>query len=231
MGVIGPSAAGKSTLIRAIIGIWPTAAGAVRIDGAESASYDREQLGPHIGYLPQDIELFDGTVGENIARFGELDAERIVQAARDAGVHEMILQLPNGYDTVIGQSGGVLSGGQRQRIGLARALYGEPAIVILDEPNSNLDDQGNAALQQALRKLKERRCTLLIISHRTAVLSEVDKLLLMREGRVADFGPRDAVLTRIKGQNEGLKLASAAPRPGAGAAPSTTGPPSTSGKV
>ncbi|TCO73749.1 type I secretion system permease/ATPase [Chromatocurvus halotolerans] len=224
VGVIGPSAAGKSTLIRAIIGIWPTAAGAVRIDGAESTSYNREQLGPHIGYLPQDIELFDGTVGENIARFGELDAERIVQAARDAGVHEMILQLPNGYDTVIGQSGGVLSGGQRQRIGLARALYGEPAIVILDEPNSNLDDQGNAALQQALRKLKERGCTLLIISHRTAILSEVDKLLLMREGRVADFGPRDTVLTRLKGQTEGLKLASPAPRPGANTAPpSTTG--------
>ena len=208
VGVIGPSAAGKSSLIRAVLGVWTTASGSIRIDGAESASYDREELGPHIGYLPQDVELFDGTVGENIARFGELDSEQIVQAARDAGVHEMILQLPDGYDTVIGQSGGVLSGGQRQRIGLARALYGTPAIVVLDEPNSNLDDQGNAALQQAVRTLKERGCTLLIISHRTAILGELDKLLLMREGRVADFGPRDVVLNRLKASvGEGLKLA------------------------
>jgi len=214
VGVIGPSAAGKSTLIRGLLGVWPTAAGSIRIDGAESASYDREQLGPHLGYLPQDIELFDGTVGENIARFGELDAEKIVQAARDAGVHEMILKLPEGYDTVIGQSGGVLSGGQRQRIGLARALYGAPAIIVLDEPNSNLDSQGNAALQQAMRGLRERRATLIIITHRTSVLGEVDKLLLMREGRVADFGPRDQVLGRLQAQQgDGLKLASRPPAP------------------
>ena len=200
VGVIGPSASGKSTLVRGLLGIWPTASGAMRIDGAESASYNRAELGPHIGYLPQDIELFDGTVSENIARFGEIDPEQVVQAARDAGVHDMVLHLPDGYDTVIGQSGGVLSGGQRQRIGLARALYGRPRIVVLDEPNSNLDEQGEAALNAALQTLREQQCTVLIITHRTSILAQVDKLLLMHEGKVVDFGPRDTVLANLRNQ-------------------------------
>jgi len=198
VGIIGPSAAGKSTLVRGILGIWPTAGGALRIDGAESASYKREELGPHIGYLPQDIELFDGSINENIARFGEVDPEQVVQAAKDAGVHEMILRLPEGYDTVIGQSGGVLSGGQRQRIGLARALYGKPVIVVLDEPNSNLDDQGEKALMETMALLKKRGCTTLVISHQMGLLAHVDKLILMAGGTLAAFGPRDEVLKQLK---------------------------------
>lgn len=200
VGLIGPSASGKSTLARAILGIWPTANGTVRIDGAESASYSREELGQHIGYLPQDVELFDGTVSENIARFGEVDPEAVVQAARDAGVHDMILHLPEGYDTTIGQSGGVLSGGQRQRLGLARALYGHPSLVVLDEPNSNLDEQGEAALKTALATLRAKGCTVIIITHRTSILSQVDKLILMHEGKVVDVGPRDTVLANLKAQ-------------------------------
>jgi ATP-binding cassette subfamily C protein EexD len=198
VGIIGPSAAGKSTLARGILGIWPTVSGAIRIDGAESFSYNREELGPHIGYLPQDIELFDGTVSENIARFGDVDAEQVVQAAQDAGVHDMILRLPEGYDTTIGQSGGVLSGGQRQRVGLARALYGKPSIVLLDEPNSNLDDQGEQALKAAIETLKANGCTTLLITHRLSVLSQVKNLMLMNEGLVVAYGPRDDVLKKLQ---------------------------------
>jgi len=213
VGVIGPSAAGKSSLVRGILGIWPTVAGSLRIDGAECASYNRDELGPHIGYLPQDIELFDGSVSENIARFDEIDAEAVVQAARDAGCHDMILRLSQGYDTVIGQSGGALSAGQRQRIGLARALYRRPAIVVLDEPNSNLDEQGDLALAEALDTLRGCGSTVLIISHRTSILSRVDKLLLMSEGRVTDFDDRETVLNNIKAQRA-RKLALASGGPG-----------------
>jgi ATP-binding cassette subfamily C protein EexD len=202
VGIIGPSAAGKSTLARGILGIWPTVGGAIRIDGAESASYNREELGPYIGYLPQDIELFDGSISENIARFGDVDAEQVVQAAKDAGVHEMVLCLPQGYDTIIGQSGGVLSGGQRQRIGLARALYGNPSIVLLDEPNSNLDDQGEKALSAAIATLREKACTTLMITHRASVLSQVEKLMLMNDGLVVGFGPRDEILRKMKAAQE-----------------------------
>jgi ATP-binding cassette subfamily C protein EexD len=198
VGIIGPSAAGKSTLARGILGIWPTASGAIRIDGAESASYNREELGPHVGYLPQDIELFDGTISENIARFGEEDADKVVQAAKDADVHDMILRMPNGYDTAIGQSGGALSGGQRQRIGLARALYDNPSIVVLDEPNSNLDDQGERALNTAIELLKQKGCTALMITHRVSVLSHVQKLMFMNDGLVVAFGPRDDVFQQMK---------------------------------
>ncbi len=197
VGIIGPSAAGKSSLARGILGIWPTAGGAIRIDGAESASYDREELGPYIGYLPQDIELFDGSISENIARFGDVDAELVVQAARDAGVHDMILALLEGYDTVIGQSGGVLSGGQRQRVGLARALYGGPSLIILDEPNSNLDDQGEHALKAALANCKQKGQTVVLITHSMSVLSHADKLMLMKDGQLLAFGPRDEVLGQI----------------------------------
>jgi ATP-binding cassette subfamily C protein EexD len=198
IGIIGPSAAGKSTLARGILGIWPTVSGAIRIDGAESASYNREELGPFIGYLPQDIELFDGSVSENIARFGDVDPEQVVHAATNAGVHEMILSLPQGYDTIIGQSGGALSGGQRQRIGLARALYGDPSIVLLDEPNSNLDEQGEKALNGAIETLRQRACTTLMITHRASVLTQVQKLMLMNDGLIIGFGPRDEILQTLQ---------------------------------
>ncbi len=213
VGIIGPSASGKSTLARAILGIWPTLGGTLRLDGAEVYQWSREELGPHIGYLPQDIELFDGSVSDNIARFGKVDAEAVVEAAQLAGVHEMILRLPQGYDTVIGGSGGMLSGGQRQRIGLARTLYGHPRIVVLDEPNSNLDDQGEVALAEALQNLKQIGSTVFIITHRANVLSHVNKLMVMRDGLLALFGPRDEVLTKLSnsGQVSGATPASRRP--------------------
>jgi ATP-binding cassette subfamily C protein EexD len=197
VGIIGPSAAGKSTLARVVLGVWPAQAGKVRIDGADVGQWNRDELGPYVGYLPQDIELLDGTVGENIARFGSVDPEKVVQAARQAGVHEMVLRLPHGYDTVIGEGGAVLSGGQRQRIALARALYGEPVLLVLDEPNSNLDNQGDAALVSAIAQLKAAGRTLLIITHRSNVLGSVDKILVLAEGQVQLFGPRDQVMAQL----------------------------------
>lgn len=197
VGIVGPSAAGKSTLARAILGIWPTIGGKMRLDGADIFNWKREELGPHIGYLPQDIELFEGSISENIARFGEVNSQEVVRAAQMAGVHDMILRLPEGYDTVIGATGGALSGGQRQRIGLARAIYGHPKLIVLDEPNSNLDDQGEAALAVALQNLKETGATVFIITHRSSVLSQVQKLMVMKEGALAMFGPRDQVLAEL----------------------------------
>ncbi|WP_432743277.1 type I secretion system permease/ATPase [Methylobacter sp. G7] len=202
VGVIGPSGAGKSTLARAILGIWPTANGAIRLDGAEVFNWDREHLGGFIGYLPQDIELFEGTISENIARFGDIDPDQVVEAAKMADVHDLILRFPEGYDTLIGSTGGNLSGGQRQRIGLARALYGNPVLVVLDEPNSNLDEQGEAALEKALIKLKEKQTTVLIITHRNSVLSKVDKLLILSEGTLAVYGPRDQVIAHLQQQQQ-----------------------------
>jgi ATP-binding cassette, subfamily C, bacterial EexD len=197
VGVIGPSAAGKSSLARVLLGVWHVAAGKVRLSGADIGHWNRDELGPYIGYLPQDIELFDGTVSENIARFGEIDPEQVVAAAQRAQVHDMILRLPKGYDTPIGDAGAVLSGGQRQRIGLARAMYGNPVLVVLDEPNSNLDEQGESALVKAIAQLKAEGTTVVIITHRPSILGSVDKILVMREGQVEMYGPRDQVLAQF----------------------------------
>lgn len=198
LAIVGPSAAGKSTLARAILGIYTPVEGAVRLDGAELKQWDRTQLGNYIGYLPQDVELLDGTIGENIARFGQIDAEKVVAAAQNAGVHDMILRLHDGYDTKIEGSGHALSAGQRQRLGLARALYGEPRVLLLDEPNSNLDHEGDLALQQTLNRLKQTGRTLIIITHRTNILSQMDKILLLAQGEIIHYGPRDQVLAALQ---------------------------------
>ncbi|MGB1237939.1 MAG: type I secretion system permease/ATPase [Pseudomonadales bacterium] len=200
VGVIGPSAAGKSTLARGLLGIWPTSSGKVRLDGAEIFSWNRTELGPHIGYLPQDIELFEGSISENIARFGEVDSAKVVAAAKAAGVHELILVLEDGYNTIIGTQGSGLSGGQRQRIGLARALYGDPSLIVLDEPNSNLDEPGEKALMMAIQGLKQRKATVFIITHRPSVLGAVDKLMLLNDGAIQLYGPRDDVLATLQGK-------------------------------
>ena len=201
LGIIGPSAAGKTSLARAILGVWPLTAGAVRIDGAEIGQWERDRLGPYLGYLPQDIELFDGSIAENICRFNEPNSDKIIDASRSAGIHEMILQLPNGYDTPIGATSGLLSAGQRQRVGLARAIYDNPKLIVLDEPNSNLDDQGERDLLLALRRVKELGCTTLIVTHRTSILSLVDKLLVMKDGLAVRFGDRDSVLKEVSAES------------------------------
>ena len=204
LAVVGPSGAGKSSLVRALLGLWPQAAGEVRLDGADIRHWDRDALGRFIGYLPQDVELFDGTVAENIARFNKVDAEKVLAAAQMAGVHELILQLPNAYDTVIGPSGGVLSGGQRQRIGLARAMYDNPSLIVLDEPNSNLDEAGELALFKALQILREKGTTVVIISHRPGVLSQVDKILVLVAGTVTLFGDRQQVMAQLAAKTSQL---------------------------
>jgi len=199
VAVVGASGAGKSSLIKALAGVWPVKGGSVRIDGADYTQWDGIKLGKNIGYLPQDIELFSGTVAENIARLGEADDQAVIAAAKLAGAHEVILRLPNGYDTPIGESGLALSGGMRQRVGLARAIYGNPALVILDEPNSNLDDEGDRALARALANLKAEKCTVVVVTHRLTVLASCDKMLVMAFGQVLAFGQRDDVLSRMRG--------------------------------
>ncbi|SDE30599.1 type I secretion system permease/ATPase [Desulfuromonas thiophila] len=197
LGLIGPSGAGKSTLCRLLLGLWPASAGKVRLDGHDIYAWQQEKLGPYLGYLPQDIELFSGTIAENIARLGTVDSEEVIRAAQQAGVHELILSLPKGYDTRVGEGGQTLSGGQRQRIGLARALYGRPRLVILDEPNSNLDDEGEGALLRSFAALKEQGTTLVVVSHKPALLAGMDKLLLLKAGQMSLYGPRDAVLAKL----------------------------------
>jgi len=199
LAVVGASGAGKSSLVKALAGVWPVRAGSVRIDGADYTQWNGVKLGKHIGYLPQDIELFSGTVAENIARLGEADDQAVVAAAKLAGAHEVILRLPNGYDTPIGESGLSLSGGMRQRVGLARAIYGNPSLVILDEPNSNLDDEGDRALARALANLKAEKRTVIVVTHRPTVLASVDKMLVMSFGQVLTFGDRDDVMGRMRG--------------------------------
>jgi len=199
--IIGPSGSGKSTLARSMLGIWPYTEGDVLLDGVAIGGYDRDQLGPQLGYLPQDVELFEGSIAENIARFGELDAPKVIEAAQRAGMHEMILRFPKGYDTPIGPGGSALSGGQRQRIALARALYGDPQLLVLDEPNANLDDAGEAALTATLRDLKARGRTVFLVTHRTSALQVVDRLVVMQNGHIVANGPRDAVLAAMRQTN------------------------------
>ncbi|MBF0242134.1 MAG: type I secretion system permease/ATPase [Desulfamplus sp.] len=201
MGLIGPSGAGKTTLSRVLLGIWPSMGGKVRLDGSDVYAWDQEHLGKFIGYLPQDVELFPGTVSQNIARLGELDPEGVILAAQKAGVHELIQHFPNGYDSMIGGGPGsiILSGGQRQRVALARALYGKPRLVVLDEPNSNLDEAGEKALMQTIAILKHEKVTTIIVTHKPSILISVDKVLVMQYGQVARFGPRHEII-QIAGQ-------------------------------
>jgi len=197
VAIIGPSAAGKSTLCRLLLHIWKPSGGKVRLDRADLSAWEAERLGPFVGYLPQDVELFAGTVAENIARMGEVDSEKVIRAARLAGVHEMILTLPKGYDTQIGEHGAALSGGQRQRVGLARALYGNPRLVVLDEPNSNLDEEGEASLARALLALKEQKTTVLLVTHKPQILNMVDNIMILQDGRIALCGSRQEVLAHM----------------------------------
>ena len=219
MGLIGPSAAGKSTLCRLIVGTWAPTSGHVRLDAADIHSWDRLDLGRHMGYLPQDVELFAGTVKENIARMMEASDEMVIEAAQLAGVHDLILHLPEGYQTQIGDKGAVLSGGQRQRIGLARALFGRPKLLVLDEPNSNLDQDGEAALMNAIVAMKQRGSTVVMVAHRPSIMMHVDKVLVMRDGAVEMFGERDQVLPKVLGSRPGAGAAAggqkpAVPKPG-----------------
>ena len=209
LAVVGPSAAGKTTLARAILGVISPTAGTVRLDGADISQMPREQIGPYVGYLPQSVELFAGTVAENIARLGEIDAKAVVRASQLAGVNDMILKLPNGYDTVLGPGGQGLSPGQRQRIGLARALYGEPRLIVLDEPESNLDSEGQEALQRCIRSLGTAGITTVVVSHRMGLISEVDSILMLQAGRVVKFAKRDEFLRQMNGGAKVLNAVSA----------------------
>ena len=198
VAVIGPSASGKTTLAKLLVGLWPAISGKVRLDGADVHAWDKAELGPYLGYLPQGVELLDGTLAENIARFGDVDMVQVEAAARLVGLHDLIMSMPQGYNSPIGRDGTMLSGGQRQRVGLARALYGKPVFVVLDEPNSSLDEAGDAALANAIAALKQLGTTFVVMTHRSSILGVADKILLMREGAQQAFGPRDEVLAALQ---------------------------------
>ena len=198
-----------------MIGIWPETAGEVLLDDMPMDLWSRTELGPHLGYLPQDVELFDGTIAENIARLGKLDSAKVIEASRCAGLHEMILRLPKGYDMPIGEAGNLLSGGQRQRIGLARAIYGEPALIVLDEPNANLDDAGEAALLRSVLELKAKGKTVFLITHRPSAISVADRIMILRDGEIIADGPKQSVLAA-------LRPASTTPPPAPSTPPAST---------
>ncbi len=196
--ILGPSGSGKSTLARVLVGIWPELSGRVQLDGVPLKNWNRTELGPHVGYLPQDIELFEGTIAQNIARFGDVDSSKVIEATQSAGLHDMILRFPMGYDTPIGEAGNLLSGGQRQRIGLARAMYGNPKLIVLDEPNANLDDAGETALYNAIQELKAQGKTVFVITHRPGAVAVADRILILLDGQVQMEGPRDTVMASIR---------------------------------
>ena len=198
LAVVGPSASGKTTLARLLVGLWPATSGKVRLDGADVFTWDKSELGPYLGYLPQGVELLEGSLAENIARFGEVDMAQVEAAARLVGLHELIMSMPQGYNSPIGRDGAMLSGGQRQRVGLARALYCKPVFVVLDEPNSSLDEAGDLALANAIAALKQLGTTFVVMTHRTSVLGVADKMLIMRDGAQQAFGPRDEVLAALQ---------------------------------
>jgi ATP-binding cassette subfamily C exporter for protease/lipase len=198
LAVVGPSASGKTTLARLLVGLWPSMGGKVRLDGADVYAWDKTELGPYLGYLPQGVELLEGSLAENISRFGDVDMVQVEAAARLVGLHDLIMALPEGYNSPVGRDGALLSGGQRQRVGLARALYGRPVFVVLDEPNSSLDEAGDVALANAIASLKQIGTTFVVMTHRTSVLGVADKMLIMRDGAQQAFGPRDEVLAALQ---------------------------------
>ena len=207
---VGPSASGKTTLARLLVGLWPAAVGKVRLDGADVQAWSKRELGPHVGYLPQGVALFEGSLAENMARFGPVDMPQVEAAARAVGLHDWIMSLPQGYETQVGPGAMRLSGGQRQRVGLARALYGDPVYVVLDEPNSSLDEQGDAALAAALAQASARGAVVVVITHRTSVLGVANKMLVLRDGQQQAFGARDEVLAAL---NQAARQAAAQAAP------------------
>jgi ATP-binding cassette subfamily C exporter for protease/lipase len=213
LAVVGPSASGKTTLARLLTSVWSPMSGKVRLDGSDVATWNKEELGPHVGYLPQAVELFDGTIAENVARFGEPDADKVRAACRMVGLEAFIATLPKGYDTPVGDDGAFLSGGQRQRVALARAVYGMPRFVVLDEPNSNLDTDGDAALIDTLRQLKAAGTTVIAMTHRMNILQSVGYMLVLIDGQIKQFGPRDQVLSALKGEQPPKPQTSPKPQP------------------